>query len=245
MKRYVRQLVQRTKEMELSNTSAIISYYFLLSFFPLLVCVGMALSLSGIRMEMVHSYLESVIPGPILDVVYPIFDSILDAPGGGGFFSLSILGTLWSAGRGLQYIRYGINRAYGQETRRHFVVARILSVVTLVGIMLLMIVLVLSYSFGESLLAYLYGASGEAVPFFNVFKWPVTALLLSAALVVVYKSVPDEKFTIREILPGVVFSAVGLMLLVQGFSLYINLTSQSLSAYGAMGSIFILILWVR
>jgi membrane protein len=245
MREYISRLADRAKQMELMNTTAIISYYFLLSFFPLLVCIGMALALSGIRMDMVSPYLESVIPAPILEVVYPIFDSILDAQSGGGILSLGIIGTLWSAGRGLQYIRYGIDRAYGQERHKNFFLTQMAAVAILVGIMVLMILLVLVYSFGESVFEYVCGGAANVLPLFNWVKWPVTVLLLSAALIVVYKSIPEGKLKIREVLPGVLLSTVGLIVLVQGFSVYIGLAAKSLSVYGAMGSVFILILWVR
>lgn len=73
----------------------------------------------------------------------------------------------------------------------------------------------------------------------------ITMLLvgLTVAFIPVYYVFPSVEVTIREIIPGAVFAAVGWTVLQGLFQLYVSMASTS-RLYGAIGAVIIVITWL-
>lgn len=244
---FIKRIVLRIKDIEMSNISAIVSYYMLLSLFPLLVTAGTLIPFFHIDYAAVQPYLTDFIPQPVMALVEPVLFSLLTTQNG-GLLSLSILATIWSASKGMRYIQAGLDKAYCLEKKKHFLHSRVISLVTLIVIIVLLVITTLAFSFGETLLQTMAARSAWALQLrnlFHTFKWPVTLLMLLLTLMIIFKSTPNIKLRLRQVFPGALFSSVALLLLVQGISIYLDLASRSVSAYGTLSALFILLLWLR
>ncbi|GAA4099462.1 YihY/virulence factor BrkB family protein [Mucilaginibacter panaciglaebae] len=71
----------------------------------------------------------------------------------------------------------------------------------------------------------------------------VTLIVISTLFGIIFKVLPDVKIRWRDIRSGALFTAVLFMLGQYGISIYLQYTAQS-SAYGAAGSIILILLWI-
>ncbi|WP_135853433.1 YihY/virulence factor BrkB family protein [Halorussus salinus] len=108
--------------------------------------------------------------------------------------------------------------------------------------------LVVVVALGLAVVAFLVaGAVAARVP---DLPYPALSnpLLLAVGLAVaffpIYYVFPDADVTPREVLPGVVFAAVGWTAMEAAFQAYVLLAGRYEAVYGTLGSAFILLIWL-
>ena len=87
------------------------------------------------------------------------------------------------------------------------------------------------------------GLLAGAVPSVGVLSWIVLLLGLVLVFLPIYYVLPPISVTVREILPGVAFTAIGWALLQAGFQLYAANAGQY-EAYGAVGAVVLFVTWL-
>ncbi|KAF1291860.1 YihY/virulence factor BrkB family protein [Candidatus Enterococcus leclercqii] len=238
---------ERFSEAELSNSGVVVSYYLLLSLFPLLIAVGNILPFLHIDPNDVLPYIENIIPKEIYSFLGPAITSLL-TQGSGGLLSVSALATLWSASQSINALQGALNKAYGVDGRDNFIVTRVVSVVIIVFLFLGIIGVTLILGVGKSILDALqpiFGFSEGIIGLFQTLKWPVTIIALLAIMTIIYWLVPNAKVTFRSAFPGAVVATVGWMLLGQLFGLYTRFFASKVSGYQIIGSFIVLMLWLN
>src|SRR5438270_2810012 len=103
--------VQRTRVF---NVAAGLSYYFLLSLFPLLILLSTLLGYLPVPklFEQVMDFAARFVPGEAMGLVRKILESVL-TPNRAGLLSLGVVGTLWSASGGFSAMIAALDIAYG------------------------------------------------------------------------------------------------------------------------------------
>lgn len=71
----------------------------------------------------------------------------------------------------------------------------------------------------------------------------ITLIVISTLFAIIFKVLPDVKIRWKDVRSGAVFTALLFMLGQYGIGLYLQYAAQS-SAYGAAGSIILLLLWI-
>lgn len=244
--RLVKIVVAHFTSADVVSSSAVIAFYLLLALFPLLIALGNLLPLLNITPDLVIFYLDIIIPAPVLDLLRPLIDSLLDTPSS-GLLSIGAIGALWSTTKGISFLQKGMNKAYGIPDS-NYISRRIISLITILIIMLFFVAFILFFSIGELVL----GALSPTFPPLENFmwvlkslKWPVTVPFIFCLLIIVYRATPDIKVRLRETLPGAAFATVGLLVLAQGFTLYLRFSAQQFNSYGAMATFFIMMFWLN
>lgn len=82
------------------------------------------------------------------------------------------------------------------------------------------------------------------LPFPAVLNPVLLVVSLALAFVPIYYVFPDVELTVGEILPGVVFAAVGWAALQAGFQSYVSFAARYEAIYGTLGSAFLLLIWL-
>ncbi|AFZ74860.1 YihY/virulence factor BrkB family protein [Natronobacterium gregoryi] len=83
----------------------------------------------------------------------------------------------------------------------------------------------------------------NTVPFAGAISWITLFLGLVFVFAPIYYVLPPISVTVREIVPGVIFTAIGWSLLQVGFQLYTNVAGQY-QAYGAVGAVLLFVTWL-
>ncbi len=113
-KGFVKLLIRRFSNANVNDSAAVLSYYTLLSIFPILLIAGNLIAFLHFNTNSVLRYIEPVLPEPVFQTLAPIIRSFLEQ-GSTGTLSLGIVVTIWSAGRAVSAFQRSINLAYGIE----------------------------------------------------------------------------------------------------------------------------------
>mgnify|MGYP003362588940 CR=1 FL=1 len=244
---FIKLMILRSSEANISDSSKVIAYFALLSVFPLLIVIGNALPYFHLDVMAVASYVQTAVPPAIFNRVMPTLQSLLNKPNS-GLLSIGVIGTMWAASKGINALKDSINRAYGVEKVQNFVLKRLISLGSTLVLLLLLISLILVFTFGQQvleLIAPIFKIPPHYINIFSSLKWPVTASVVFIILIFIYFFIPNVKMRMRSVIPGAILTTVGWLALAQGFSLYMRYFGTSWNSYGTTGVFIILLLWLN
>jgi membrane protein len=142
-------------------------------------------------------------------------------------FIVSILLALWSASAGVYNLGRAIRSAYG-VTPEMYVRARgrafVGAIVVVLAVGVLALLSTAAAMVGDSLPTYVGFALGI----------PVVVALLAAVIVVLYRYSVGRKIKIGAQWPGAISSAVGLVIVIAGFGVYLRHSTRYTAVYGAL-----------
>ncbi len=240
-------LIQKYREAEVWNSGAIISYYFLLSIFPIIIVIGNVLLYFRLDVAELLPYIENVVPAYFFEQVEHLLTSWF-AQSSGGVLSIAVIGALWSASRGMNAMQLSMNKAYGVEPRRNIVIIRLFSLILTTLIIISIMVLVIIFGFGQLILEYITPVFELPLMISETFqslKWPVTMSVLFVIFCLLYYFVPHAKVAFKSVLPGAAFSTIGWMMVSQAFAIYVKYFAFDTKSYGAIGTFMILLIWLQ
>ncbi|MBL1230768.1 YihY/virulence factor BrkB family protein [Enterococcus sp. BWB1-3] len=247
LNRFIQTTQERIVNSEMGNTSVVVAYYLLLSLFPLLIAVGNLLPYLQINPNSVLPYISEFIPETIFNDLKPAIKSLL-TQSSGGLLSVSALATLWSASQSINALQVAMNKAFGVEQRKNFILVRLVSLFVIALLMVALVGVVLILGLGQNILDYIEPIIHIPADFLNTFqtlKWPVTGFGLFLTMSLLYFAVPNVKLKSRSVFPGAIFATIGWLLLSQVFGVYITYFSSRVSGYQIIGSFIVLMLWLN
>jgi membrane protein len=224
-----------------THLAAMIAYFALLSFVPLLF---LALSLLGLAGRVDESSflideLRRAFPGTSLDTILRAARSIQD-----NARALGIVGgvwLLWSALGLFSVLESAFNIVYGRPNRG-FLHGKAIAVALLLGSLFVLFVGLLAGSIGFDLLKR-YGpdfAAGEKAAY--AFSVTVSLLGVFVFLVSVYYILTNVRLRLRQVLPGAITAAIVLELTFQTIPIYLRLVEKAPAQ--AIGGPAILLVWL-
>ena len=239
-------LVRKLREMEIPGHAANAGYFIVLSVFPALVLVLSLLRYTPLDAGDLLDLLAGFLPEALMASAERLVISTY-AHTSGTVVSLSAVGALWSASRGIYGLITGLNRIYGVEEDRGYLHIRLLSVgYTFAFLAVLVLTLVLGV-FGEALLALLPPASGGlGILLTEVLDlrglWML--LLQTGVFAAMFVYLPSGGNRLRESLPGAVLAGVGWMVFTRLFSFYVEHFSGYSNVYGSVYAVALGMLWL-
>ena len=235
-KGFVKLLIRRFSNANVNDSAAVLSYYTLLSIFPILLIAGNLIAFLHFNTNSVLRYVEPVLPEPVFQTLAPIIRSFLEQ-GSTGTLSLGIVVTIWSAGRAVSAFQRSINLAYGIE-QPNAIISRFFS----------FILILLAISLSEWLGSYLkpwFNLSNHFTDFVGSLRWPISFLFIFLLSGLLYMVVPSAKVKLRYVWIGAFVTTVGWLLLAQGFSIYIRYFARNITGYQTIGTFIILLIWMN
>ncbi|WP_029276810.1 YihY/virulence factor BrkB family protein [Carnobacterium jeotgali] len=247
LKKFSSIVVQKYREAEVWNSGAIISYYFLLSIFPVIVVIGNVLPYFRLDAAELLPYIENAVPNYFFDQVEDVLTSWFTRSSG-GILSIAVIGALWSASRGMTAMQVSMNKAYGVEPRRNVVIIRLFSLILTTLLIFSIMLLVIIFGFGQLILEYITPIIDIPLTISETFqslRWPVTMIVLFIIFCLLYYFVPHAKIAFKSVLPGAAFSTIGWMLVSQVFAVYVEYFAIGTKSYGTIGTFMIMLIWLQ
>lgn len=245
-KGFMMEFIQRLKDADISGFSAQLAYFFLLSFFPLLIFLMTLLPFLNIDPDQVYLFLNAILPDQVYSLISGTISEVLENRNS-GLLSIGFIATIWSASKGVDALIKSINRSYDKDETRPFIIARLVSVIfTFLLVGLIIIALLLSV-FGRQIGVVLFSHFGIAVEFLNVWnsiRSLIPPLLIFTVLTVMYWIIPNMKLYLRSVLLGSAVATIAWLVLSYGFSYYVSNFANYSATYGSIGGIIILMLWL-
>jgi membrane protein len=169
----------------------------------------------------------------------------------GGVIPVTLIVALWSAGKGVLSVNSGLNCIYDNiETRNYLYLRLRASLYTVLFIIAIILSLAISV-FGNSISVLVY----KHLPFLTTVmdmiiksRTLITLVVLTLFWDLVYKYLPNRtnmsKTTMRQQLPGAMFTACGWLLISFIFSVYLDIFTGFSSMYGSLTTIILIMLWL-
>ncbi|MFP7201357.1 YihY/virulence factor BrkB family protein [Lysinibacillus halotolerans] len=247
-KGFIQDLIVRMRDVDISGMGAQLAYFFLLSFFPLLIFMVTLLPYLDLDEEHVFDFLQSIVPTEVFLLTQGTITEILTTHQGGGLLSIGVIGTIWSASRGVNALIKTLNDAYETERKPGFINrgwSLVFTIALVILILLALLIPILGHQFAFSLFSYL-GVEETFSEFWRFVRWIIPPILIFIVLNLMYWIIPntEPKLHMISVLPGAFFSTVSWVVLIYGFSYYVNNFGNYTSTYGSIAGIIILMLWL-
>ncbi len=232
------------------DQSAMLSFYFLLSIFPLLLfliaLLGILLQSGPVLQGTLQQYLAAVVPASATTLIASTLGEI-NRGAGALKLSFALLFTWWSASQGMLAIVQGLNIAYeAGESRpwwKKYLVASGLTIVCLLLFACALLLLIYGRRFSESIVSHL-GYGGFIAGTWHAVTWLLLLAFVLMAFNVLYFYAPNVRHRRWHwLMPGTVVGAALWLLGSFGLQLYLGLFNRFTVAYGSIGAVIILLLW--
>lgn len=231
------QLLQQTylqfKQKHLLDQSAKLAFYFLLSFFPILLflvaMLGLFLHAETNFQSTLYSYLTSVVPYSATDLINTSLAEITRNTNGLSFF-LILLFTWWTATSAMLALIEAINLCYDLRLTRSWWKKYLLAwSLTLTVIVLAAISILVLVVLPDS---------------FSLVRWIVLLFFVLITLNFIYHYAPNRKRALSLVpMPGTAVAMLLWLFATFGFRLYLLYFNNYAIIYGSIGVVIILLLW--
>lgn len=244
-------LYNRVWEADIFDRSAQVAFYFSFAIFPLLYFLvslfGLVLESSdGLRTEL-FAYLRRLMPYAVFDLIRKTVDEIV-VNSTGGKAALGLLVALWSASAGVDAIRSALNAVYKLRETRSWWWTKLQSLyITLIVLILITFILAVVF-YGWQLVQYSLASIGLEVtsPLILVtIQWITILLVTLFTCEIIYNLLPDFRaFKWKWIAPGSIVAILLWIIFTSGFRLYLGYFNTYNRAYGSLGAVIIMMLWL-
>lgn len=242
----IQKIFKSMREDHVSEFSAQCSYYTILSFIPFVILLITLIQYTHIDQQTLFNVISKIIPSSMNEFVLGIVKEVYSKSI--GTISISIIFTLWSAGKGLFALTKGLHSIYNinGEKQKSVIYLRLMSIIeTIIFIVLIMIGLVLLV-FGNSLKSIIQNHFG-ALENFNIFLQVLTEIGFIFATFIIflllYKFMPKHKVTLKSQITGAVFGAIALNVISFVFSKYLDIFKGFSITYGSLTTLMLVMMW--
>lgn len=221
------------------------SFFIVLSLFPTLVLLLGLLRYTGLQAESLLSVLQAFFPEALFPAVSNVVRKIYLSTTG-TVLSISAIGALWSASRGIYGLVTGLNGIYGVQESRGYIYTRLVSVGYMFAFLAILLLTLVLNVYGTTLLQSLsvrYGFLGfwERTA---VLRFLLPVVLQISLFTAMYMVFPNEKVGFFSALPGAALSAVGWLLFSEIYSVYVTHFSTYAGIYDSLYAVAIGMLWL-
>src|SRR4051794_16323064 len=247
----LKRTVKEFQDDNLTDWAAALTYYGVMSLFPMLIALVAVLGLVGQESSvstLIDSLRQAGLSGVANSIEKPL-SGVVNAKGGAGaLLGLGLLGSLWSASGYLGAFMRAVNSVYGVPEGRPFWKLRPLQVgLTLFGVFLLSLVaigLVVSGPLAEAI-GNAIGLGGTAITLWGVAKWPVMLLIVMGVIDALYYIAPNVRHPrFRWITPGGVLAVLLWALASVAFGFYVAHFGSYNKTYGTLGGVISFLVWI-
>ena len=250
-KEFFLRLYSKVESSDVFNRAAQVAFYFSFAFFPLLLSL---ITLAGIVLDNTDSlkrdlyrYLFQIMPASAYTLVQKTLEEVIENSSGGKL-TIGLVITIWSASAGVDALRSSLNAVYELKETRSWWNTKLQSLVLTLLFVLLLALGLIVVSTGWHLFELLLGRIGllfESDLLTGAVQWISLLAVLLLASEVIYSWLPcHKKFRWIWITPGSLVSIFLWVLFTVGFRFYLQYYNTYNKAYGSLGAVIILMLWM-
>ena len=246
VKKFAKEMFYRVMYDEISLLSANLSYYFILSLFPMLI-VALALTpYFKIDQQFLLEKIQSYAPGDLGDYLFDMISEVLNNKNN-TIITVGIVFTLWSASSGIYGIIIAFNNAFRVRDGRIWIVTKLISVILTALFLVGMFVALVLIVFGKQLTYILFHKFNLDEGYYNlwsVLNSSLPVLFIFLIFVFLYTMGPNLKLKAISIIPGAVFATISWIIVSKLFGYYIDHFSSYIKTYGTIGAFMAFVLWL-
>ena len=248
----LKRTIVRVGQRRLLGLSAEIAYNAMLSLFPAILAVITAIgifedSLQATFRELA-AQLSKVAPAEAMTLIQDFSQEITQTKNT-GLFSISFLVAIWAASGALSAAMTALDQIHQvpQEQTRPFWKAKLVSIGLTIGTILLLLSASFLVFISDWLLDFFVLRSSRLsflLVIWRLLSWPIALGIVASAFGFVYRYGPSRWDSGAPLMPGAVLAAVSWAIVSALFRSYVSNFGNYNQAYGAVGAVIILMLWL-
>jgi membrane protein len=240
------------KEDNLTDWSAALTYYAVLSLFPALIAllsiVGLVADPATITRVLTDT-ISAIGPASAVETFKgPIEDISANQSQAGLGLIIGLAGALWTASGYIGAFMRASNSIYEIEEGRPFWKLRPLQILVTLILVLMMALVFLGLLVSGPLAEAVGGAVGlgdTAVTIFQIAKWPVLLIVVMVMLAILYYTAPNAKLPgFKWISPGSVIAVLVWIVASALFAFYVANFGSYNKTYGTLGGVVTFLVWM-
>ena len=241
-----KQIYDKFSKDEMTVYAAQASFFTIIAAFPfIMLLMAMIQLIPTITKSNLLQVITSLVPANLKSLVFGVVENIYtNSPA--TVLSVTAIAAIWSASRGMLSIERGLNRVFGKQKKRNYVVTRMICAGYTIIFMLICILTLVLLVLGSSIQGFVehhFPVVAEITHYVISFR-TVLLLILTICFTFLYTYVPEKKKHFNKQLPGAIFSTLGWIAFSFAFSIYFNNFSNFSVMYGSLTAIVLLMLWL-
>ncbi|MGB3755967.1 MAG: YihY/virulence factor BrkB family protein [Rivularia sp. (in: cyanobacteria)] len=250
----IKQIVANVGKRRLLGLASEIAYNAILSLFPAILAILTAIGLLEEGLQDIFKelalQLSRVAPKDALDLITEFASNEIANSKNGGLFSLSFVAALWTSSGAISTAMAALDsiQQTSPDKMRPFWKAKLVSLGLTIGtIILLLIACILVFISGE-LLNFVVDNSAGYLNFltdlWNLMRIPLALVIVASAFGFIYRYGPSRWKKGTPIMPGALFAAICWAFVSNLFRIYVANFGNYNKAYGTIGTVIVLMLWL-
>lgn len=243
----LKKVIDNINNDHISEYSAQCSYYTILSFIPFTILLITLIQYTNIEQQTLFDIISKIIPssmsGFVLDIIREVYSKSI------GTISVSIIFTLWSAGKGLYALMKGLNQVYNvkSEKIKSFIYLKLMSILKTILFVLLIVIGLGVLVFGKTIISIIKNHFGR-LENYTMLSSIITEIGVIIGLFIVflllYKYMPKHKVNFKGQIPGAAFAAIILYIVSAIFSKYLDIFKGFSLTYGSLTTLMLIMMWI-
>jgi membrane protein len=246
----LKRTLKEFKQDNLTDWAAALTYYGVLSIFPLLLVLVSILGLVGqSATQPLIDNVGKVAPGPAKDIFTSAIQNLQQSKGAAGIlFIVGLAGALWSASGYIAAFMRAANAIWDVEEGRPFwktiPLRVILTLFTVILLAVIALAVVLTGPLAEQV-GNIVGLGSAAVTVWDIAKWPVMILIVSFIFAVLYWAAPNVRHPkFQWVSPGGLVAVLLWIVASAAFAFYVANFGSYNKTYGALGGVITFLVWL-
>ena len=225
------------------GVTAQVAFFFVLSIFPTIILMSQVLGYIDISFDNIGSYFELDIAPEVFATIQSVFNFESQTSVNIIFF----IAAIWAASR-LHFTLLRVTNytmSDGKDTGI-FIRDRWRSIVTMFMTIITMVFSIIVLVYGQLIITFLADKLLIRKAFdvaWRYLRWPVAGGLYLLIVSFNYYVLPNNRQKYREVLPGSIFCAVGMLIVTIVYSYYTSYVVNNNILYGSMASLAGLMFW--
>src|SRR3954471_14274624 len=235
---------------KVTDWAAALTYYGILSIFPMLLALISLLGLFGqSATQPLLDNISTVAPGPAKDIVTNAITNLQKSQGSAGMmFFVGLALALWSASGYVGAFMRAANDIWDVEEGRpawktiplRVGVTGLLLILLTISAMAVVLTGPLAKSIGD-----IVGLGSAAVTAWDIAKWPVLILVVAFMIALLYYATPNVKHPkFQWVSPGSLMAVVIWIIASGLFAFYVSNFGSYSKTYGALGGVIVFLTWL-
>ncbi len=244
--RTIEKLFNNMKKDHVSECSAECSYYTILSFIPFVILVLTLIQYTNIAPQTLFEAISKLIPSSMNEMVLGIVQEVYSKSI--GTISISIIFTIWAAGKGLFALTKGLQFVYhiDSEEKASYIYLRAKAIIETIIFIILIVLGLVALVFGHSVREFIQAQLGW-MKNYNIWASILTKIAFIVATFIVfisiYKFIPKNKVTFKSQIYGALFGAIALNVVSFIFSKYLYIFKGFSVTYGSLTTLMLIMMW--
>lgn len=232
--------------MQISLHSAYTCFFLVLSLFPGLLLLLGILRYTSMEAEDLILLLEGFLPESLLPTVQSLVTTSY-RHSSGTMVTISALGILYSASRGMFGIRNGLDAIYTPIHRHSYLGRRGISILYNITFLLVLLIALMLYLASTALIDYLWMTTNPMIMMVlrlinlrSLFLLVIQSILFAG----MYAFLPDQRNRFAQCLPGAGLASLFWLVFSWLFSIYVEHFAVYTNIYGSVYALALGMLWL-